>query len=80
MFVSYIIGGLIPLSSYFVLSVQSALITSVLCTLLGLFALGAITTHYTNVHPAKAGLRLTLMGSLAFIVGLAVGHLASIFK
>ena len=76
MFVSYIVGGLFPVISYFLLPVSMAIYASVLVTLTGLFLLGVITTFYTNIKPIKAGLRLMIMGSIAFGVGFLVGKVA----
>jgi vacuolar iron transporter family protein len=80
MFIAYLVGGFIPLGSYFFLPVAAALITSVFLTLLGLFALGVFTTRFTNVSPVKAGFRLASMGSLAYLVGLVIGRLATLIK
>jgi predicted membrane protein (TIGR00267 family) len=76
MFVSYIVGGLFPLVSYFLLPISVAIYSSVLATLTGLFLLGVITTFYTKVKPIRAGLRLMVMGSIAFGVGFLVGKVA----
>ena len=80
MFVSYIAGGVFPLISYFLLPVSMAIYASMFVTLAGLFLLGAITTFYTNVKPAKAGIRLMIMGSSAFLVGFLIGKIASLLQ
>lgn len=80
MLFSYIFGGMFPLISYLLLPISSAIYISVGVTLLGLFLLGVATTHYTSTKPSKAGFRLVIMGGTAFVVGVVVGELASIFQ
>lgn len=80
MYFSYIIGGLIPLTAYFFLSVSSAIIASVSLTLIGLFLLGVGTTKYTGVKPLGAGLRLMFLGGTTFVVGIIVGNLFNLSR
>lgn len=80
MFISYILGGIVPLFSYFIFPIFSAIYLSVMFTLIGLFCLGAITTLFTKVNVYKAGLRLAIMGGFAFFIGLGVGEIVSLFK
>lgn len=77
MFISYIIGGTFPLFAYFLLPIKTAINVSVAVTILGLFLLGVSTTIFTNSKPIKAGIRLVIMGGVAFLVGLFVGKAAS---
>lgn len=80
MFISYIIGGTLPIISYLFFPISTSIIFSVAITLLGLFCLGALTTLFTNAKPIKVGLRLVLMGGFSFIVGLLVGNVFSMMK
>ncbi len=75
MYFSYIGGGLVPLFVYFFLPVMIAVKVSIVITLLGLFVLGVVITHYTKLSWWKSGLRIMLIGGLAFVVGLTVGEL-----
>lgn len=77
MFISYIVGGLLPLGPYFVYPISVALPISLIAALLGLFGLGYATTLFTKAHPLKAGLRTLLLGGVAFCVGLFVGKIAA---
>lgn len=71
--VSYIVGGLIPLSPYILLPVaRSALLTSVVVTLLALLVFGYIKGHFTGTRPLPSGLQTALIG------GLAAGRLFSL--
>ena len=78
MFVSYIIGGLIPLSSYIFLSLNLASIISITITLVGLFLLVVFTSKYTNEAWYRSGLRILIVGGIAMTVGLIMGKLFSV--
>src|ERR1700682_4230582 len=57
---SYIIGGLVPLAPYILMSqIRSALSVSVGVTLLALFVFGAIKGHFTGMTPWRAGVQTT---------------------
>ncbi|MCW1930509.1 MAG: VIT1/CCC1 transporter family protein [Candidatus Kerfeldbacteria bacterium] len=73
MFFSYIVGGLVPLSSYIFLPIHSAIPTSIVITLLGLFLLGVGTTRFTHQPKLKAGVRILIMGGIALCAGLIAG-------
>lgn len=75
MFFSYIVGGLIPLSSYFFLPLGVAIAVSTGVTLLGLFALGAGVSHFTKQRWFTAGARTFVFGGVALLVGYLVGVL-----
>jgi VIT1/CCC1 family predicted Fe2+/Mn2+ transporter len=79
MFLAYIVGGLIPLSAYFVLPLSQAVWISTPITLFGLFVLGAIIAKLTNTKWFSSGLRVLFLGGLALVVGFSVGYLSRIF-
>src|SRR5947209_3610201 len=63
---SYIVGGLIPLSPYMLLPVaQTALLVSVVATLLALLIFGYIKGRFTGARPVRSGLQTVLIGGLA---------------
>jgi vacuolar iron transporter family protein len=63
---SYIVGGLIPLSPYMLLPVaQTALLVSVVATLLALLIFGYIKGRFTGTRPVRSGLQTVLIGGLA---------------
>jgi len=74
MFFAYIAGGLIPLLPYFFFGVGPAVPLSIAATLVGLFFLGATVATYARQKPAKAGVHLLALGSVALLVGMAVGY------
>ncbi len=74
MWISYIVGGIIPLVPYLILPLASAIVVSIGVTLVGLFALGSYTTRYTKRSWWKAGLEMLALASAAAVVGYAVGQ------
>jgi VIT1/CCC1 family predicted Fe2+/Mn2+ transporter len=63
---AYIAGGLIPLSPYiFAHSASTALLFSVVMTLLALFIFGFVKGHFTGTKPLRSALQTTLIGSAA---------------
>lgn len=79
MLFSYIFGGSIPLLPYLFFGIATALIISVLCTLVGLFILGVFTTKYSHRKWWKAGLEMLLLAGTAGAVGYGVGILGNRF-
>lgn len=64
--ISYIIGGLVPLSPYmFIKTAENALITSIIVTLLALLIFGYAKGHYTGNKPVKSALQTALIGAIA---------------
>jgi len=76
--ISYIVGGLVPLSPYFFVSQPVAgLRISVVVTLLCLFIFGWFKSKVTGVNPWGGALRVTLIGAVA--AGAAFG-VAKLFE
>ena len=74
---SYVAGGIIPLSPYFFIhSSTGALKISVAATLVCLFVFGFLKSRVTGVQPFLGAIRVTLIGALA--AGAAFG-VASLF-
>src|SRR5208282_1699324 len=75
---SYIVGGLVPLAPYILMSeVRSALWVSVGVTLLALFVFGSIKGHFTGVKPLRGGMQTTLVGGLAAAAAFFIARLIS---
>jgi VIT1/CCC1 family predicted Fe2+/Mn2+ transporter len=63
---SYLIGGMIPLSAYLVLAdAHKALSISITVTMVSLAAFGAIKGRFTGVPMLRSGLQTLLIGGLA---------------
>ena len=76
--VSYIVGGIIPLSPYFFISqAETALKFSVILTLICLFVFGFFKSRLTGVNQWWGALRMMVIGALA--AGAAFG-VAKIFQ
>ncbi len=64
--ISYIAGGMVPLTPYMLTSSsQTALLYSVVATLMALFGFGYIKGTFTGTHPFQSAFRTTLIGGLA---------------
>jgi VIT1/CCC1 family predicted Fe2+/Mn2+ transporter len=76
MLVSYCLAGLLPLSPYLFLSGSSAVTTSIIVSLTGLFVLGLGTSFYFGrPRPFKRALKMMLLGGMAVGVGMLIGKL-----
>jgi vacuolar iron transporter family protein len=73
---SYVVGGLVPLSPYFFVDEPlSALRISVVVTLLCLFVFGWFKSKLTGVPQLTGGLRVMLIGALAAGAAFAIARL-----
>jgi len=63
---SYILGGMVPLSSYMIVdSMRTALAASVAVTLVALFVFGYVKGRLTGIAPLRGGLQTVVIGGLA---------------
>jgi vacuolar iron transporter family protein len=68
-------AAIIPLWPYVALPLMApALITSLVCTLVALFALGVVKGRIARQAWLRSGLQVLLIGSLSATVGFAIGH------
>jgi VIT1/CCC1 family predicted Fe2+/Mn2+ transporter len=75
---SYVVGGLVPLSPYFFIDAPvQALKLSAIVTLICLFIFGYFKSKMTGVHPLTGALKVMLIGAVA--AGAAYG-VAKIFE
>lgn len=75
---SYIVGGAIPLSPYFFIQQpNSALIVSVVITIISLFIFGFIKGKFSGANPIKSAWQTTLIGGLAAGVAFLIAKLIS---
>lgn len=75
---AYIVGGLIPLAPYMLVpDARTALISSVVFTLLALFVFGAIKGHYTGMPPVPSAIRTAIIGGLAAAAAFGIAQLVS---
>jgi VIT1/CCC1 family predicted Fe2+/Mn2+ transporter len=66
---SYVIGGLIPLAPYIVMTdSRKALVVSAVVTLIALAVFGFVKGHFTGVSKLKSSVQTTLVGGIAAAV------------
>jgi len=76
--ISYIAGGMVPLSPYMVIDkVLTALAVSVAVTLVALFFFGYFKGRFTGIHPLRGGLQTVVIGGLASAAAFAIARLIS---
>ena len=75
---SYIVGGLIPLAPYMLISkTGSALLFSVGFTLIALFIFGYVKGRFTGGHPIRSAFQTALIGGLAAAAAFGLAKLIS---
>ncbi|MEP7143350.1 MAG: VIT1/CCC1 transporter family protein [Ferruginibacter sp.] len=73
---SYVAGGIIPLSPYFFIATSAkALQISVAATLVCLFVFGYFKSRVTGINPWLGALRVTLIGAMAAAAAFGVAKL-----
>jgi VIT1/CCC1 family predicted Fe2+/Mn2+ transporter len=73
---SYVVGGLIPLLPYMVVSeIRTALWWSVAVTPVALFVFGYVKSGYTGVPPWRGGFQTVLVGCLAAAAAFGIARL-----
>ncbi len=73
---SYVAGGLIPLSPYFVLpTVRAGLIGSVVVTLLALLVFGYVKGRFTTAKPIRSAWQTVAVGGLAATAAFVIAKL-----
>jgi VIT1/CCC1 family predicted Fe2+/Mn2+ transporter len=76
--VSYLVGGLVPLSPYmFADTVLRGLWISIAVTLLALFLFGYVKGRLTGIHPLRGGIQTILIGGLAAAAAFALARAIS---
>lgn len=75
---SYIVGGLIPLSPYILISsIHTALLASVAVTLLALLIFGMVKGKFTGLKPFRGGFQTVIVGGLAAAAAFFIARLIS---
>ena len=76
--VSYVVGGLIPLAPYIILSnISEAFAYSVGFTALALILFGGIKGQFTGINKAKSAAQTLLVGGLAAAAAYLLAHVFS---
>ena len=73
---SYIAGGLVPLAPYMLMDdAQSALLVSVVLTIVALAVFGYVKGHFTGADPLRSAFQTTLIGGLAAAAAFGIARL-----
>ncbi len=75
---AYVVGGLIPLAPYMILSgAQTALVVSVIVTLIALAVFGYVKGYFTGTAPVRSALQTALIGGIAATAAFAIARAIS---
>jgi VIT1/CCC1 family predicted Fe2+/Mn2+ transporter len=74
-FLLFAVGAIIPLLAFFLLSGALAVVVSIACAAVGLFAIGSAITLLTGRSALFSGSRQLLLGLLAAAVTFGIGRL-----
>lgn len=75
MFFGYFLGGIVPIIPTILFDQPQARYIAIVSAFLGLFILGYIKGHLVKVPTLRSALELFIIGAIATIIGLLVGHL-----
>jgi predicted membrane protein (TIGR00267 family) len=74
-FFLFAVGAIIPVLPYFFLEGTTAVVVSIILSIIGLFAIGAAITVITGRNALYSGLRQVLFGVAAAAITFGVGRL-----
>lgn len=74
MFLSYFLGGILPVSPLLFLPLPIALIPTLFLAFLGLFVLGFAKGRFVKVPPARSAFEMLFIGGLAAVIGIIAGY------
>lgn len=74
---SYILGGIISLTSFLIFPVRTAVISAVLASFVFLFIIGFVKGKLAQINSIKSGLEMVLVSASASFIGYVVGRVAS---
>lgn len=77
-FILFAIGAVIPVIAFTFLTGMTAVIVSILFSVVGLFALGAVITLFTGRSVLFSGMRMVIFGLIAAAVTFGIGRLIGI--
>lgn len=75
MFLSYFLGGLVPLTPIILFQLPLASNLSIIFSLLGLFILGYLKGRLVKVKRLRSALEMLLLGGATTAIGIIVGHI-----
>jgi predicted membrane protein (TIGR00267 family) len=76
--IAAVVGSLVPLVAFLFLPVNTAIVGSILLSILVLFLTGYIKGKITIGRPIRSGIEMAVIGMAAAIVGYAIGALLGV--
>lgn len=73
MFLSYVLGGLIPVIPVIFLPHLQGIIGSITAAFIGLFILGFVKGKIVNINRIRSAFEMLIIGGVAAIIGIIVG-------
>ncbi len=73
---SYIVGGVVPLVSFFFLSIEQAIVSAIVLSTLGLFCMGALLTRFTYRNWMRSGFEMVVIAMSAALLGFLIAKAA----
>lgn len=80
MFFSYFLAGFLPLGPYIILEINNAFPTSIIISLLGLFALGAINSKIFKARSLRSAFEMLAIGGVAIGVGVIASKIVQLIN
>ena len=74
---TYLVAAIVPLWPYFFFARSTALVVSLVCTLVALFLVGVAQGRVTRLSLVRAGVQVAIIGSASAGVGFAIGHVVT---
>lgn len=78
MFLSYVLGGLIPVVPIIFLPHFQGIIGSITAAFIGLFILGFVKGKIVNINKIRSALEMLIIGGVAATIGIIVGLILKI--
>ena len=78
MFVSYFLGGLVPLVPILVFPIEYSRDVAIAGALIGLFVLGYYKGKIVKVSPIKSAIEILIIGGMATAIGIVVGNILAV--
>ena len=74
---TYLVAACIPLWPYLLLSLHTALVVSIACTLGALFMLGIAKGRIARMSLMRSGAQVAVIGSVSAAIGYLIGHVVT---
>lgn len=75
MFFSFVVASLVPLLPYLIFTGTTALIISIVSSVLALFIVGMVSARFSHLPLLWRGTRMALLGGAAIVMGVIVGSI-----